>query len=86
MQNNFTILGSRRLIYLRFAEQHGTSIRAAIEKRRLSEVEYLLQTTRLSTEVIAACCGYANPNVLRNLFKRTFAVSMREYRRSLQNH
>ena len=75
---------SRRLIYLRFAEQHGTSIRAAIEKRRLSEVEHLLQTTKLSTEAIAARCGYANPNVLRNLFKRTFSVSMREYRRTIQ--
>ena len=76
---------SRRLIYLRFAEQHGTSIRAAIEKRRLNEVKHLLQTTKLSTEAIAVRCGYANPNVLRNLFKRTFSVSMREYRRSRQN-
>ena len=75
---------SRRLIYLRFAEQHGTSIRAAIEKRRLNEVKHLLQTTKLPTEAIAARCGYANPNVLRNLFKRTFSVSMREYRRTIQ--
>ena len=74
---------SRRLLYLRFAEQHGTSIHAAIEKRRLDEVKHLLQTTKLPTEAIAARCGYANPNVLRNLFKRTFAVSLRDYRRTL---
>lgn len=71
---------SRRLLYLRFAEQHGKSIRATIEKRRLGEARHLLQTTKLSTEEIATRCGYANPNVLRNLFKRTFSVSMREYR------
>ena len=71
---------SRRLLYLRFAEQSGTSIRAAIEKRRLDEVVRLLRTTKLPTETIAARCGYGNANVLRNLFKRTFSVSLRDYR------
>ena len=71
---------SRRLLYLRFAEQSGTSIRAAIEKRRLDEVVRLLRTTKLPTETIATRCGYGNANVLRNLFKRTFSVSLRDYR------
>ena len=75
---------SRRLLYLRFAERGGESIRQVIERRRLDAVRRLLSTTRLSTDEIAARCGYANPNVLRNLFKRTFAVSLRDYRRTLQ--
>ena len=73
---------SRRLLYLRFAEQSGTSIRAVIEKRRLDEVVRLLRTTKLPTETIAARCGYGNANVLRNLFKRTFSTSMRDYRKT----
>ena len=71
---------SRRLLYLRFAEQRGLSVRASLEKRRLDEVQRLLRTTKFSTNEIAARCGYANSNVLRNLFKRTFSMSMREWR------
>ena len=71
---------SRRLLYLRFAERGGESIRQVIERRRLDAVRRLLSTTRLSTDEIAARCGYANPNVLRNLFRRRFGVSMRDFR------
>ena len=73
---------SRRLLYLRFAEQSGEPIRAAIEKRRLDAVKRLLLTTKLPTETIAARCGYSNPNVLRNLFKRTCSMSLREFRKA----
>jgi len=71
---------SRRLLYLRFAEESGTSIRAAIEERRLQQVRHLLKTTRLSTDEIATRCGYGNPNVLRNLFRRKFGMTMRDFR------
>ena len=69
---------SRRLLYLRFSEQRGETILEAIRKRQLEEVAKLLQTTKLSTEKIASLCGFANANVLRNLFKRTFSASMRD--------
>ena len=72
---------SRRLLYLRFSEQRGETLLEAIRKRQLEEVMKLLRTTRLSTEKIADHCGFANANVLRNLFKRTFSASMRDYRR-----
>ena len=75
---------SRRLLYLRFSEQRGETILEAIRKRQMEEVLKLLQTTRLPTEKIASLCGFANANVLRNLFKRTFSVSMRDYRRTEQ--
>ena len=73
---------SRRLLYLRFSEQRGETILESIRKRQLEEVEKLLRTTKLSTEKIADLCGFANANVLRNLFKRTFATSMRDYRKA----
>ena len=73
---------SRRLLYLRFSEQRGETILVAIRKRQLEEVEKLLRTTKLSTEKIAYLCGFANANVLRNLFRRTFSVSMRDYRKT----
>ena len=73
---------SRRLLYLRFSEQRGETILAAIRKRQLEEATKLLRTTRLSTEKIADLCGFANANVLRNLFKRTFSASMRDYRKA----
>ena len=73
---------SRRLLYLRFSEQRGETILEAIRKRQLEEVTKLLRTTKLSTEKIANLCGFANANVLRNLFKRTFSASMRDYRKA----
>ena len=73
---------SRRLLYLRFSEQRGETILDAIRKRQLEEVTKLLRTTKLSTEKIADLCGFANANVLRNLFKRTFATSMRDCRKA----
>ena len=73
---------SRRLLYLRFSEQLGETILESIRKRQLEEVEKLLQTTKLPTEKIANLCGFANANVLRNLFKRTFSISMQDYRKA----
>lgn len=35
-----------------------------------------------TTGTIAVRCGYGNANVLRNLFKRTFSVSLRDYRKT----
>lgn len=71
---------SRRLLYLRFAEETDLTIRGAIEAERLAAVTRLLKTTRLSTDEIAARCGYANPNVLRNLFRKRYGRSMTAFR------
>lgn len=73
---------SRRLLYLRFSEQCGETILETIRKRQLEEAAKLLQSTKLPTEKIADLCGFSNANVLRNLFKRTFATSMRDYRKA----
>ena len=71
---------SRRLLYLRFAEETELTIRGAIEAERLEAVTRLLKTTRLTTEEIAARCGFANSNVLRNLFRRRYGKSMSAFR------
>ena len=47
---------------------------------RLEEVKRLLRETKEPIDTIAARCGYENPNYLKNLFKRRFAMPMREFR------
>ena len=71
---------SRRLADLRFRELQGTTIGETIISLRLAEVKRLLRSTKEPIDSIAASCGYENPNYLKNLFKRRFAMSMREFR------
>ena len=73
---------SRRLADLRFRELQGTSIGEAITSCRLDEVRRLLVTTREPIDAIALSCGYENPNYLKNLFRKRFGMTMRDYRRS----
>ena len=72
---------SRRLADLRFRELQHTSIGEEITRIRLTEVQRLLRTTREPIDSIAAKCGYANPNYLKNLFRKRFSMSMREFRK-----
>jgi len=71
---------SRRLADLRFRELQGTSIGESIISFRLEEVKRLLKSTRDPIEKIAIDCGYENPNSLKNLFKKRFGLSMRDFR------
>lgn len=71
---------SRRLADLRFRELQGTTIGETIISVRLEEVKRLLRETREPIDAIAARCGYENSNYLKNLFKRRFAMPMREFR------
>jgi len=73
---------SRRLADLRFRQLQGRTIHEAISEARLNKVRELLTTTDAGIDDIAFRCGYSNPNYLRNLFKRTFKVSMRDFRKS----
>ena len=72
---------SRRLADLRFRELQHTSIGEEITRIRLTEVQRLLRTTREPIDSIAAKCGYINPNYLKNLFRKRFSMSMREFRK-----
>ena len=72
---------SRRLADLRFRQLQGRSILDAITERRLDEVKRRLIATDDRIDEIAATCGYPNANYLKNLFKRRFSMSMRDFRR-----
>ena len=71
---------SRSLLDLRFREFRGETVSAAIRRRRLAEVKRLLSDTGLSIRAITAKCGFPNANHLKNLFRRHFGVTMREWR------
>lgn len=73
---------SRSLLDLRFREFRGETVSKAIANRRLAEVKRLLSETGLSIRAISAKCGYSNANHLKNLFRRAFGTSMREFRNS----
>ena len=72
---------SRSLLDLRFREFRGETVAESIARRRLEEVKRLLEDTGLSIRAITAKCGFSNANHLKNLFKRTTGMSMREWRR-----
>ena len=72
---------SRRLADLRFRELQGRTILDAITERRLNEVKRRLSTTREKMDAIAAACGYENPTYLKNLFKRRYGITMRDFRK-----
>lgn len=71
---------SRRLADLRFRELQGTTIGETIIAFRLEEVKRLLRSTKVPIGAIAAACGYENANYLKNLFRKRFAMSMRDFR------
>ena len=71
---------SRRLADLRFRQLQGRTILEAITERRLDEVKRLLLATDDRIDEIAAACGYANGNYLKNLFRKRLSMSMREFR------
>ena len=73
---------SRRLADLRFRQLQKRSILEAITERRLDEIKRLLSGTKEKIDSIATACGYTNPNYLKNLFKKRFGMSMREFRKS----
>ena len=71
---------SRSLLDLRFREFRGETVSAAITRRRLEEVRRLLAKTNLSIRAITSRCGFANPNHLKNLFKKRIGMPMGEWR------
>ena len=71
---------SRPLLDMRFRECLGKSVYDTILKIRLEEVCRRLKTSDDRIGEIATACGWTNPASLKNLFKRTFGISMRDYR------
>ena len=71
---------SRSLLDLRFRAFRNQTLSSAITTRRLGEVADRLRKTSMSIRAVSAACGFSNPNHLKNLFKRKYGMSMREWR------
>lgn len=76
---------SRRILDLRFSEFHNETVGEALTRARLNHVCELLRTSGISITSIGSTCGFKNANALKNLFKRTFGKSMREYQKSVSS-
>ena len=72
---------SRPLLDLRFRETQKTSVGRLIAETKLSEVARKLRETKLSITAIQETCGFKNANALKNLFRRHYKMSMRDWRK-----
>ena len=73
---------SRRFIEKRFKSLTGRTILENIHQKRLEHVKSLLRDTDAPISVIGFKAGFENIPSLCALFKSTFGMSMREFRRS----
>lgn len=73
---------SRRLLELRVRESLGQSVLSLIQAEKLKEVCRLLTTTNLTITNVTTKSGYSPTGNLGILFKKTFGMSMREYRKA----
>lgn len=72
---------SRRLLDLRFHELNDRTVAASILETKLEAVKRALSISDDRITVIAANCGFSNPNHLRNIFLARTGLSMREWRK-----
>lgn len=72
---------SRRQAERHFRTACGHSILDEIQRHRLERVCTLLNETRLPIREIGARCGYGSEIYLKVLFKKTYGVTMRDYRK-----
>ena len=71
---------SRRLLDMRFREMTGTTLNAAIRDRQLEEVCRRLKRTTETIDSIAIDCGFRCPTYLKELFRKRFGTTMRDWR------
>ena len=71
---------SRRLLEKRIREATGASVLDMIQKVRLENVCRLLVNTTLSISDVTTNSGYEPTSNLSHLFRRTYGMSMRDYR------
>ena len=71
---------SRRLADLRFRQLTGASLLEAIHDRRFDEIKRHLRETAVPIEKIIAASGFKTLSNAKNLFKKRYGVSMRDYR------
>lgn len=71
---------SLRLLELHFKKTTGRTLVSELQERRLERVTDLLRATNTPISRIGSLCGFANDLYLKNLFKRKFGFSMRDWR------
>jgi len=57
------------------------SVGSAIRDRQLASVRERLRRTNDPIDRVAEQCGFSNANYLKTLFKRSFGMTMREWRK-----
>lgn len=72
---------SRSHIEKQFKKAMGRSVLDEIQSRRLDRLCALLRETALPIGEIGERCGYTTETYLKRLFKRTFGMTMRDYRK-----
>jgi LacI family transcriptional regulator len=72
---------SRSVIEKAFKHALGHSLLEEIQNRRLERLCMLLRETTLPIGEIGERCGYSTETYLKRLFKRTFGLTMRDYRK-----
>jgi transcriptional regulator GlxA family with amidase domain len=65
-----------------FKQEIGKTPGEHIEDLRLEAARRQLEMTSLSTDEVAAACGFASAEVLRRLFRRRLHVTPGQYRTS----
>lgn len=73
---------SRSLADLRFREVRGESILSVITTARLTELKTQLANTDTPIGEITRSLGWTSENYPKNLFRKKFGISMKEYRES----
>ncbi len=73
---------SRRLADRRFREITKSSMMETIISIRLDAIKARLASTRLPIGAITGACGFRNENHAKNLFRKRFGMSMREWRKT----
>jgi len=71
---------SRQLLYLRFRQSESTTAEQLIRQRKLDEACRLLRETKVPINAIPQACGFKNGNSLKNIFRKAFGMSMRDFR------
>ena len=76
---------SRRLADKRFREVTKSSMMEMIIGIRLDEIKTRLVSTNMRIGAVTSACGFKSENYAKNLFKKRFGMSMREWRRNNGN-
>ncbi len=75
---------STRTLNRRFREQTGTTPLQWLHRARISQAQYLLETTTHSVDRIATQVGFGSPTAFRDRFKRLVGTSPHAYRHAFQ--